>query len=542
MNAERLFEAITNLSDTLVEEATVCPARNRWKRYTALAAAAALVIGLGAAGLHSLRLGTAQAGGAGSEDGTTFMSYAGPVFPLSLAEENDQITAERALTLDFAPWQGTWISNEAQRKEAEENGMAPDALQSYAEELAELYPEGGYQQSSRDLQVTDAYTLTNHAAEDQTILVRYPFAASAQYLAARTPTLTLDGAAIETTLYAGVYSGGFQDAIGSDTGARLNLLEPDNWQVYEQLLQSGGYEETAFAPTQDLHGIPVIVYEITDISGPEKTKKMPNPTLAVEFNMDYDKTQVLTYEFNGGRFDQEQGTQQVSCSVPQQNGSVSQKPRTHYVLVLGEDVQNLTIQGYHDGGCDPGKEIDGVTANVRRYESDLGTILHTVLQQWRAAYGQSDDLAAPVSEELQERLFLELFTNYGSGSDDPAERYEGGNLDLLIGECLTLERVFYLQAEITIPAGGSVTLTTEQNKAASFDYFCAHTENRGIYGYDLVTQLGSRLQFTSRRVTLEDRGFVEIIRQNFGFSETQKTVTLDPAVAHYYLEVREKEK
>ena len=38
-----------------------------------------------------------------SVEGTTFMSYAGPVFPLTLAEETSALTAERETTWDFAP-------------------------------------------------------------------------------------------------------------------------------------------------------------------------------------------------------------------------------------------------------------------------------------------------------------------------------------------------------------------------------------------------------------------------------------------------------
>jgi hypothetical protein len=101
-------------------------------------------------------------------------------------------------------------------------------------------------------------------------------------------------------------------------------------------------------------------------------------------------------------------------------------------------------------------------------------------------------------------------------------------------------RIFYLKAEIIIPAGESVTLNAQFPKDASFDYFCANTENRGIYGYDLMTALGSNLNCTEQTATLLDRGQVEIVRQNFGFDLENgvTTVTLDPEEAHYYLEVK----
>ena len=36
-------------------------------------------------------------------------------------------------------------------------------------------------------------------------------------------------------------------------------------------------------------------------------------------------------------------------------------------------------------------------------------------------------------------------------------------------------------------------------------------------GYDMVTGLGSNLIFTRQTASLEDRGQIEIVRQNFGF-------------------------
>ena len=78
------------------------------------------------------------------------------------------------------------------------------------------------------------------------------------------------------------------------------------------------------------------------------------------------------------------------------------------------------------------------------------------------------------------------------------------------------------------------------NKEESADFYCTHTENRGVSGYDLVTSLGSNLTCTRQTATLEDRGQIEIVRQNFGFDLENgvKTVALDLNTEHYYLEVK----
>ena len=108
------------------------------------------------------------------------------------------------------------------------------------------------------------------------------------------------------------------------------------------------------------------------------------------------------------------------------------------------------------------------------------------------------------------------------------------------GETFRIDRVCWLEGTVTIPAGGSLTVTAEMTKSPSFDYACARTENRGIYGYDMVTALGSQLTFTGQEAVIEDRGLVEIAFQNFGFDlETGvRRVALDVGQDHYYLGVQ----
>ena len=55
-----------------------------------------------------------------------------------------------------------------------------------------------------------------------------------------------------------------------------------------------------------------------------------------------------------------------------------------------------------------------------------------------------------------------------------------------------------------------------------------------------MTKLGSNLACASQTAVLEDRGQIEIVRQNFGFDLENgvSRVTLDPDQEHYYLEVK----
>ena len=65
----------------------------------------------------------------------------------------------------------------------------------------------------------------------------------------------------------------------------------------------------------------------------------------------------------------------------------------------------------------------------------------------------------------------------------------------------------------------------------------------GLQGYDLVTRLGSSLNFTRQTAALENTEGIEIVRQNLGFDLASGVtwVALDMAEEHFYLEVRVRE-
>ena len=550
--SERLFEAMSELSDEKIDEGAVCSPKKKfhWKRWTALAACLAVVVlGVGTFTGHIplLQIG-GNAGGGGHDEASTFMSYAGPVFPLTLGEENGSITAQRDITLDFAPWVPRWESNE--ERLAERTWLTEAERQEALEQYNEWFPEGGQYRYDSHILVTDAYTLTNTSEEDQTVTLLYPFASSLSELGWARPTLTVDGQESETQLYVGAYSGSFEGAWGGtlfegEEGGSSNLDYAGSWEDFKTLLADGSYLENALGEGPDVSGIPVIVYEFTDPYGPEEDEEagIPNPSLRVSFDLDYDKTTVLGYGFHAGRFDQENGTMIQGFSIPQEG-----EPRygqTFYLLVVGEDVENMTIGGYVTGGTDPDtQELEGCGVTVERYESDLDTMLREILTpMWeehsRETY-ERDGRELHVDFDTWYRAFLEHLLAYGVLSPQGAERYGTGWLEELDSDVNGVDRVCWLEAEITVPAGVSVNVSAQMNKDESADFICTHTENRGVSGYDLVTGLGSNLLCTGQRATLEDRGQIEIVRQNFGFDLEKgvKTVTLDPGVEHYYLEVK----
>ena len=535
--SERLLEAMNSLPDATLEENVPGAAgkKRRWKKWAALAACLCVVVlGVGVfTGYIPLLGGRAGQGGSGSDGASVFMSYAGPVFPLTLGEENAAIEAERNVTLDFEPWAPVWISN---REKADSRTWLTEAeRQEVLDFYNEHYPEGGQYKSSTDILVTDAYMLTNTSAEEQTLTVRYPFVSGLDNLEENRPTLTADGTELEATLRVGSYAGGFEGVWGADDPeGTANLAYPHSWTDYQALLSDGSYLENTLGPGPDVTGVPVVVYKLTDPYGPEQDEEagITNPTLRVTFNLDYDKTNILTYGFHGASYDREAGVMIQDFSIPQP-GEPNYGTKEFYLLVLGEDVENMTIQGYANGSLEvDAPRLEGCGATVERYESDLDTMLRQLLPLiWEEAGQEGADF------EMYYRAFLEQLLSYEVLSDEPVERYDTGWLENIEGGMV---RVCWLESEVTVPAGGTVSITAAMPEGGRHASDCTGPDNVRVNGCDLVTRLGSNLACSAQTATLEDRGQIEIVRQNFGFDLERgiTTVPLEAAEEHYYLEVR----
>ena len=529
MKGEHLFQILGMVDEDLLEAADPVSSsptarRRRYASRRLAAACIALICVSGAAWLLRDGLdpdgGTSapgEASGSGiahdteplSAEGTTFMSYAGPVFPLTLTEETGGITAERAVSWDLAP-------------DTREDGSV----------------------SLWGSTVTDSYLLMNHTTGEILAMACYPVAASLSDLPKDRPTVTVDGVEQEPTLRAGAYAGGFTDA-GLDDGSTWNLSPPDSWVDYKTLLEDGGYLAEAFGEVPALD-IPVTVYEFSDYVLPENAPDAA--TQAMTFTIDPSATTILTYGINGMSWDEDSGWRQYSYFVP--NGTRWESEHK-LLVVLGEDIGPYTLQGYRDGGCDPGEEVEGIGCTVTRYETTLDAVVEDLCrryeenyaQQWRQDQGTETGPFELVSLELFRAKAAELMTQYGAlAGDSTTDRYSGGRLSAILSETLTQERVLYWTFPITIPAGSSVEVTAVFEKEPSFDFGCSGSENAGLQGYDLVTHLGSGLEFTQQTAALTNAETIEITGQNFGF-DLENGVTevhLDPEQEHYYLEIRPK--
>lgn len=525
MKGERLFRILGLVDDGLIEEAaSPAPAPGRRSaslRALGLAACLVLVCGLGL--LWSSRGGGTMknapsggtdgaapgAGGSGHDGGTVFMSCAGPAFPLTALEKDAGLTAERTLTWDFAP--GAYSDGEPRQWGAE---------------------------------VTDRYVLSNPGPEDAAVTALYPFAGNFDSLARVRPAVSVDGAEAETVLHAGPYAGGFSSACGAEDPDHdtLNLAGLNSWEEYRALLEDGAYLSQALDAYPALD-VPVTVYRFSDFEAPHA--QYPAATQAVTFTINQDSTEILSYGFNGQAWDEESGWRRYSYFVPD---GVRREPETKVLVILGEDIGDYVLQGYENGGCDAGEEIDGVSCAVTREETTLEAVLDDLCREYGSFYTQHwiPDHPNPfdtVPFAMYREAVAELLAQYGTLSGAPRDRYADGRLDEILYEVLIHQRVLYLEFPVTVPAGGSVTVECGMWKEPSYDFQCSGSENIGLQGYDLVTHLGSTLDFTRQTAAVENTEGVEIVRQNLGFDLEGgvTSVELDTAEEHYYLEIRVKE-
>jgi len=477
----------------------------RWKAWSAAAACVILAAGLGGVLLwHGLSpfggkagSNTAGSGGSGHQEGSTFMSYAGPVFPLTLAKAQNDITASRHISFDFSP------------------------------------PDDDYRRIW-GASVKDSYVLSNHSEQDITITALYPFAGSLADLAKLQPSITAGKEIVQPVLHTGGYSGGFIGVLGADDqDGSINIKRLEGWEDYKTLLQDGSYQQDALSPFPEFDQ-KVTVYEFSDFKAP--LEQYPAATQAISFSADNSRTTILTYGFEGGEWHKD-GFRRYSFFVPD---GVSMRSNCKMLIVLGDDIESYSLEGYKNGATEKGNELDGVTCTITRYEAVLSDIIDRLIIEHLSHYKQSEGLPAGVSMEMVYGAAADLLTLYGPLGGSTTERYQDGRLDDIIAEAYVLDRVFYLEFPVTIPAGESVSVTADLYKDPSYDFACSGSDNIGLQGYDMVTRLGSSLDFEKQSAEVINTELIEIVRQNFGF-DLQNNLTkviLDPAIEHYYLEVR----
>ena len=488
------------------------PAARKWGT---LAACLALCEGLGALSLRLLpHMGGASSGTGGSEPESAadavFLSYAGPVFPLTVEEGGGELEARRSLTYDFSAY--------APRSESY---TAADGTQKE------------HMVWSNELQVTDAYQFSNPTDQDQTLTLLYPFVASYISPSQALPELSAGGQVLESELLVGASSHSYTGAWGDEeSGEKLNLQPATNWQDYKTLLEDGLYQADALSGAFPLSQETVTVYRFEDAASTSEE----NPSLCVELDIDPAKTRVLSYGFHFMDWDEETGHLGIGFSIPKESESRYDSP--FLLILVGEDVKDYTLTGSR-AGQEPDFPVT-VTANVTRTTQPLDQVLREAFGDYLAlygAFGSDSDALSLVSEEQILSSACRLLYEGGMLSDEVYSRYETGWLEDIFSDTLSADRIFYLRGQAEIPAGGSLPVQLNFTKQPSFNY--PGTGGSSYERYDMVTRLGSSLSFTSLSATLLGGEWIEIGAQNYGFDPENgvEEVNLDLGQEYYYLDV-----
>ncbi|MCD7708331.1 MAG: hypothetical protein LUI02_00480 [Clostridiales bacterium] len=260
-----------------------------------------------------------------------------------------------------------------------------------------------------------------------------------------------------------------------------------------------------------------------------------------------DKTEIFTYNFNGFTSDYDAGKFQLSFFIPEKGWSTYGE--SYYLIVLGDDIADYTVQGYKNGACKATEKIK-VTYEMNRYETTLGKVLETMTREQYDSlndptYRAEDDLInSEVTFEMYYGEVCRMMSQYKPISDYSAQRYTGPEIDGIISEPFGLSRVMFCTFSVTVPAGGGTEVMISQVQGGSYDYYNGSGgADAGIRGYDMVTTLGSRLDFSAQHAGITNYDNIEIVSQNFGFDLENgiASVELDVSEEHYYMNVRWKD-
>ncbi len=512
MNANDIIDIIGETEDRYIHDAHESRGSRRKRRLVniALSAAACIILApMVLFGGFTLFFGGMGAGAPAPGDGamgddptsTEFMSYAGPVLPLSILEQDITVTAERSLNISFANY-------------------------------------GSNSPYTAAAGIQDSYVLTNTGSQDISFTALYPYAASYDevFEEGLVPDLYIDDELVffNSSPVLGPYSGSFVPVTGAEDAPEMssaNLSGPSSFSDYVNLLSDGSYLSLGFTKHAELFQ-PVTLYRFSDYEF-SVDSSAPNPTLNFSFDMDPARSQILTWNFNGGsdfhdegRYERQMGGIEYRPNASPENRS----PSTAYLIVLGDDISNYTLQGYTNGSCQNGEELDDLGCTVTRMEGSLGSVLWDILEEKYP--GEVQELYPIVAHEM---------LSFGPVAERPATRYNFGMLDSFVYDIIAQNRIAYFAFPLTIPAGESRSIELHISKDASFNHYGSEGDTR-LNGYEFATFLGSGLVFSGQRASVSDFEGIEIVSQNFGFDLDAgvTAVELDMNTDNYWMNICKK--
>ena len=362
------------------------------------------------------------------------------------------------------------------------------------------FEDGGYPGAAL---VTDRYVLRNQSEQDKTLTLCYPVSGSLADETLDSLAISVDGTAVAPDFHVGY----------NISESRKNAC---SWNEYRQLLERSGNLSASLAPEAELT-LPAVVYTLVEESPGTKATEQVN----LRFQVDPAKTAVFASGFTMHSLDAGSGSVQIGFYIDRRENA-RQEPCS--VVLVGGDLETPILEDPLSGGG---------SWRLERRETSLAEALEADLAWYteRAELGLSHADNAAVARLLEEQG-LPVLQN-STELDSTIE---------LLTKAHNSPRVMYESFEVTIPAGGSLTVEAKQKKTASHQLGGRNSGGSDTVGYDLVTQAGSELVFTEQTASVTGLDSVKIGDDNFGFDPEHGicAVVLNPEIPCYWMQLQSK--
>ena len=387
----------------------------------------------------------------------SYSGYSVPVLPMTSLSGAEDVTVERHLELDLSSYETkpeTWIDHEK-------------------------------------LLVKDTYRLTNTTAQEVTVELAYPFAGRLSDRAEEHPAITVEGDRVEGELYPSVDRE--EKVRGADGWKDFAAAYGETDLLKEALAEAPDWEET------------VTVYAFTDFDCEKIDVETGHLVFQVDYTLDYEKSTVWEYGAVYSSEDSENGTGAAAFHV---YGEDTSWALDHgWLIVLGEDIQDVKFQGYEDPWTEKEALREDITAKVDRYETTVSEAIWMLAEEYSRTGDISDyepfELATP--ERLYDGAMKRLWESEQSG------RYR--HLGSVFQDVVSDLRMLYTVFEVELGPGETVTVEAEYLHEGSL-----HISERYAdwSGYDIAATLGSDLAFTVQTVSVGgDTRFIQRIKQDW---------------------------
>ncbi len=417
----------------------------------------------------------------------------GPLMPVTLAQENGFVTAQRDMTYDF--------SNVTK----ESDGFVA---------------------------IRDSYEFTNSSDEDQTVTLLYPYQGTIYEMNnGSKPEVTVNGETVSADIQTGAYYG--KDSFGNE-----QLLSfAHSTDEMDCIIGDVASHADVKSVDEELWNKKVLVYEFSDV------KCVGDPTeygaYAVKFKAD-DYKNIYFQDVGGVTY--YEGYLYVGFYVEDvMNGDTPK-----IIFLDGKEPEDYSEQGYSYMEFFEQYEVDDVSASMTKKEVTFGQVFDEVMISNRVAeqWGEERELSKQ-EQQLWKGFAAQIVSdvvarNAQGGEYDDMSAYFSNSLSDMVYYAYTGTTLFLVKNEVTIPAGGSIRVEYEYLKLGMHEITCPEPDFFDCYGYENAINMGTNMTFTKQVANIAEQGNIEILDQNYQFDLEAgvKSVELELDAERYYMIVR----